>query len=86
MRGLFLTLLVLSVFSVGCSTSVPQLRNPQPEVLAVPPPEDDRYSRPVEYPKELLNRPPVKPTTPGGKPGVRTGGGPSMGPGGGMGY
>jgi hypothetical protein len=86
MRGLRYTILGLSIFGVGCSTPAPVLRTPHPEVLAVPPEEDERYSKPVEYPKELLNKPPVKPSTPGGKPGMRTGGGPSMGPGGGAGY
>ena len=81
MRSWHTTILGISLLAAGCSTAGPQLRNPQPEVLAVPPQDDDRYSRPIEYPKELLNRPPVKPTTPGGKPGMRAGGA-GMGPGG----
>jgi hypothetical protein len=85
MRGWHTTILGLCVLAVGCSTPGPQLRNPQPEVLAVPPEDDERYSRPIEYPKELLNRPPVKPTTPGGKPGMRAGG-PGMGGPGGPGF
>lgn len=82
MRGMHYAILASLIFGVGCSTPAPVLRNPQPEVLAIPPDGDERYSKPVEYPKELLNKPPVKPTTPGGKPNLRSGGGPSMGPGG----
>ena len=67
---------------VGCAAARPNLRTPMPETIAAPPEDDVRYSQPVEYPKELLNRPPVKPQAPG-MPGVGGGPkGPSMGSGG----
>lgn len=70
----------LGLLVVGCSAPGPQLRTPHPEQIAVPPEGDPRYSKPLEYPKELLNKPPVKSTTPTGIQGMR-GGGPG-GPGG----
>jgi hypothetical protein len=63
--------------ALGCSAPGPNLRTPQPEQITVPPEDDPRYSRPLEYPKELLNRPPVKPSNPSGASPVR--GGPSGG-------
>lgn len=51
-----------------------------PEEFTIPPDNDPRFSRPLEYPKELLNRPPVKPANPSGIQGLR--GGPGGGAGG----
>jgi hypothetical protein len=64
----------------GCSTPGPQLRTPKPEQIAVPPEDDPRYSKAFEYPKEMLNKPPVKPSTPNSVDGMK--GRPSMGGGG----
>lgn len=72
-RGLLLANLVL----VGCKVPGPDLRTPMPEQFVLPPEDDARYSRPLEYPKELLNKPPAKSTNPNGMPGFK--GGPSMG-------
>jgi hypothetical protein len=54
--------------AVGCSTPAPVLKTPVPETIAVPPEDDARYSNPIDYPKELLNKPPVKPASPNGMP------------------
>jgi hypothetical protein len=67
----------------GCKAPGPNLRTPTPEVFTIPPDDDPRYSKPLEYPKELLNRPPVKPSNPTGIQGMRggPGGGGNMMPG-----
>lgn len=62
---------------VGCKAPGPDLRTPLPEQFNLPPEDDARYSRPIEYPKELLNKAPVKPTNPNSMPGFK--GGPSVG-------
>ena len=62
---------------IGCATAKPDLRTPMPEQFTPPPEDDLRYSQPIEYPKELLNKPPVKPAAPGsgfGKGGGAPGG------------
>jgi hypothetical protein len=73
---------VLLGLVVGCATARPDLKTPMPEQFSPPPDDDPRYSKPFEYPKELLNRPPVKSSGAGGMPGK--GIGPQVG-GGGMG-
>jgi len=69
----------------GCRAPGPVLKTPTPEEFTVPPDDDPRYSRPLEYPKELLNKPPVKPANPNGLNGIKggsgAGGGPNMMPG-----
>jgi hypothetical protein len=60
-------MLLLGLVVIGCATAKPDLRTPMPEQFAGPPEDDPRYSQPIEYPKELLNKPPVKPTSPGDK-------------------
>ena len=45
----------------GCWTTQPELKPPkQPEVIAVPPQEDARFSQPIQYPKGTLNQEPTK--------------------------
>ena len=73
LRGLLLAGLAL----VGCKAPGPDLKTPAPEQFILPPEDDPRYSRPLEYPKELLNKPPAKSTNPNGMPGFK--GGPSVG-------
>lgn len=62
---------------VGCKAPGPDLKTPTPEQFVLPSDDDPRYSKPLEYPKELLNKTPVKPTNPNGSPGFK--GGPSFG-------
>ena len=73
LRGLLTATLVL----VGCKAPGPDLKTPTPEQFILPPEDDARYSKPLEYPKELLNKPPAKSGNPNGMPGFK--GGPSMG-------
>ena len=74
-----------TILLAGCATPGPTLKTPMPEQIVIPPEDDPRYSKPVEYPKEMLNKAPIKPMAPGvGGPGGRSPGGPSMGGGGGM--
>lgn len=41
----------------GCWHTEPSLKPPpRPEVLALPPSEDSRFSSPIEYPKGTLNQ------------------------------
>jgi hypothetical protein len=73
LRGLFVAGLALT----GCKAPGPDLKTPVPEQFILPPEDDPRYSKPLEYPKELLNKPPAKSTNPNSMPGFK--GGPSMG-------
>jgi hypothetical protein len=66
-----------SLALVGCKAPGPDLKTPIPEQFILPPEDDPRYSKPLEYPKELLNKAPAKPTNPNGSPGFK--GGPSFG-------
>lgn len=72
-----------TILLAGCATQGPTLKTPVAEQIVMPPEDDPRYSRPVEYPKEMLNKAPIKPTAPGaGGPGGSRGGGSMMGGGG----
>jgi hypothetical protein len=74
--------------AAGCLTNDAHLKKPpkQPEVYAVPP-EDPRYDKPIEYPKETMDRDPLQqkskndqgPGQPGGPNRFRAGGGNGMG-------
>lgn len=72
---------------VGCTSTEPKLRPPpHAEVLAVPPSDDSRYSKPPAYPEETLNVDPRKNKRPNSLapdgPPTRFGSGPAMGGGG----
>jgi hypothetical protein len=78
-----------TLITTGCWHTEPSLKPPpRPEVLAVPPSEDSRFSSPVEYPKGTLNQD-ILPKDPNAKKEPNdarfgTGMGPGMGgPGGG---
>lgn len=78
-RAKYTGLLCVGLVLIGCKAPGPDLKTPTAEQFKLPPDDDPRYSRPIEYPKELLNKAPVKPTNPNNMPGFK--GGPSMGPG-----
>jgi hypothetical protein len=47
---------------VGCTSNEPHLKPPKPhEEYNVPPEQDARFSKPVEYPKEVMERDPFAP-------------------------
>ncbi|MCS6852353.1 MAG: hypothetical protein NZ700_14405 [Gemmataceae bacterium] len=77
---------IMLLGSLGCQHrySRPPIEAPKlHEEYTVPPPEDGRYSRPMEYPKEVLNQGLSKPTesslpTPPMKAPSRFGAGPGM--------
>ncbi len=78
--------LALAILS-GCKSSEPKLKPPpHPEVLAVPPQDDSRFSKPPAYPEETLNGDPKKNKRPNSLapegPPTRFGGGGSPGMGG----
>lgn len=72
--------MIAALAFAGCKAPGPDLKTPMPEQFVQPPDDDPRYSRPLEYPKELLNKPPVKSSNPNDKSGGFKGG-PSMGAG-----
>jgi hypothetical protein len=51
-------MLVLQALTItGCWHTEPSLKPPpRPEVLALPPSDDSRFSSPIEYPKGTLNQ------------------------------
>jgi hypothetical protein len=52
-----MTLVLTALTITGCWHTEPSLKPPpRPEVLAVPPSEDSRFSSPIEYPKGTLNQ------------------------------
>ena len=73
------SILLSTTMLIGCTTPGPTLKTPVAEQFVIPPEDDPRYSKPVEYPKELLNKAPPKPTAPGagGPGGGSSGRGPS---------
>jgi hypothetical protein len=79
-RSVLRGVLAAGLAVVGCKAPGPDLKTPVPEKFELPSEDDPRYSKPLEYPKELLNKGPTKPTNPNGPPGFK--GGPSMGGGG----
>jgi hypothetical protein len=71
MRGRYVGTLGIVVILgglAGCTQSGPNLRTPAPEEYSLPPDDDARFSQPIAYPKETLNREPMKATTPGKLP------------------
>jgi hypothetical protein len=87
--ALFFSLLMAMV---GCYSTERRVIQPpkNPEVYALPPENDSKWDKPLEYPKGTLNQDSVKlPEKDDGKPagpGMRGAGGPKMGMGGGGGY
>jgi len=77
-------ILAISVVGIlGCATSRgPDLKTPIPEQYVLPPDNDSRFSQPVEYPREVLNKEPIKAAPPGKLPSQQQG---MTNPGGGMG-
>lgn len=75
------TWIIVAAALAGCTPPGPNLKSPYVEQFAVPPEDDPRFSQPVSYPKELLNRPPAKPS--GGGPQAQRPMGGGMNPGGG---
>jgi hypothetical protein len=56
-RGVFAVSLLGLVGLWGCETTREQVRPPKPpEEFRAPPEDDPRYSRPMEYPKELMDQ------------------------------
>jgi hypothetical protein len=78
-RWLAIALLAL----VGCqSTENKQLKPPLHEEYNLPP-DDSRYSSPIAYPKDVLNQPPARSSSPQG-PGAAPKGPQRIGSGSGM--
>lgn len=70
---------ILAVTMTGCARNELNLKPPpRPEVFATPPVEDARFSKPIQYPQDTLNLPPLKKSSPQGGPGG-AGGGPRFG-------
>jgi hypothetical protein len=71
--------------AAGCTPPGPNLKSPVAEQYAVPPEDDPRFSSPLAYPKETLNREPPKstvgqPKMPSQMPSIAPGGrGPGVG-------
>jgi hypothetical protein len=63
---------------LGCTPPGPNLKTPYREQIVAPPEDDPRFSQPIAYPKEVLNKGPVKPEDPSKLPSQR----PQFGPGG----
>lgn len=53
----------------GCKTSRPKIEPPKIPEEMVMPPEEARFSRPIEYPKHFLNQP-LTPSSPGPNDGI----------------
>jgi hypothetical protein len=66
---------------LGCTPPGPNLKTPYREQIVAPPEDDPRFSQPIAYPKDVLNKGPVKPEDPSKLPSQR----PQFGPGGGTG-
>jgi hypothetical protein len=80
-RWLAIALLAL----VGCQSSDNKhIKPPLQEEYNLPPADDARFSSPVAYPKDTLNQPPARPSSPQG-PGAAPKGPSRVGSGGGMG-
>jgi hypothetical protein len=46
---------------LGCTSPGPSLKTPYHEQIVTPPEDDPRFSQPVSYPKDVLNKGPIKP-------------------------
>lgn len=69
--------------ALGCASSRgPDLKTPVPEQYVLPPESDSRFSQPPEYPREVLNKEPIKAPPPGKLPSQQPG---MSNPGGGLG-